>query len=358
MISRLKDTLLIVSDNAPDRATLREIFGDSFNLLEAESLRQAVLFLEQNIDCIAAVLVDLEEKDDEDVKAVNKAAQWGSDLEVPIISIIMPTGTGVKEELAFSRGASDVVIKPYTPFSIKRRVQVMVDLHLHKLHLQAQVKEQSETIRNSNQVMLDALSAIIEHRSTESGNHVLRIRRFAKILLENVAECCPEYGLTENSIEIISGASALHDIGKITIPDAILNKPGKLSPEEYELIKTHTTVGGELILTLSGMGDTEYLRYAYNIARFHHERWDGSGYPKGLKGEEIPIEARIMAIADVYDALVSKRVYKESMPFDQANAIIMDGMGKQFDRQLEPYYLRARPKLEAYYTAVNAAQVQ
>jgi len=124
-------------------------------------------------------------------------------------------------------------------------------------------------------------------------------------------------------------------------------------------MKAHAAEGARIVHEiLKGTDDPDFKRIAENVAHFHHERWDGSGYPEGLKGEEIPIEARIMAIADVYDALVSKRVYKESMPFDQANAIIIEGMGKHFDARLEPYYLRARPKLEAYYTAVNAAQVQ
>ncbi len=325
MVSKLKDTLLLVGDETSDRAKLREIFESSFNLLEAENLPQAALLLEQNDACVAAVLVDLKEMDDKDIRAVNRAAHCGSDTEIPILALILPTGDGSREELAFTRGASDVVIKPYTPTSIRRRVQVLVDLHLHKWHLQKLVDDQNETIRNTNQVMVDALSAIIEHRSTESGNHVLRIRRFTKILLENVAHSCPEYGLTENTIDIIAGAAALHDIGKISIPDAILNKPGKLTAEEYEVMKTHTTVGSELIQNLSGMGDVEYLRYAYNICLYHHERWDGNGYPYGLSGEDIPICAQVAGIADVFDALTSPRVYKPALPYEQAINMILNG---------------------------------
>ena len=344
MISRLKDTLLIVSDRAESRQELRQIFESSFNLLEAESLTQARLFLEQNLACIAAVLVDMEEKDDDSVTEVNRAARRGSDIEIPIISIITPTGTGSREEKDFLRGASDVILKPYTTVSIRRRVQQLVDLHLHKWHLQNLVKEQSETIRNTNQVMLDALSAIIEHRSTESGNHVLRIRRFTKLLLENVALCCPEYGLTESSIDIISGASALHDIGKITIPDAILNKPGRLSEEEYETIKTHSTVGSQLILTLSGMGDTEYLRYAYNIALYHHERWDGSGYPKGLAGDDIPICAQVVGLADAFDALTTDRSYKSAYSCEQAVNMILNGECGAFSPKLLECFKNVRSR--------------
>ena len=336
MISRLKDTLLLVGDETSDRRALREIFESSYNLLEAENLPQAALLLEQNDACIAAVLVDLKEMEEGDVAAVNRAAHWGGENEIPILALILPTGDGSREELAFSRGASDVVFKPYTPPSIRRRVQVLTDLHLHKWHLQTLVKEQSETIRNTNQVMLDALSAIIEHRSTESGNHVLRIRRFTKILLKDVAQTFPEYGLTQNTIDIIAGASALHDIGKISIPDAILNKPGRLTDEEFEVMKTHTTVGGQLIQNLSGMGDTEYLRYAYNIALYHHERWDGNGYPCGLAGDDIPICAQVVSIADVFDALTSPRVYKKAYSCEQAfNMMLNNECGKFSPKVLE-----------------------
>ncbi len=336
MISRLKDTLLLVGDETSDRHALREIFESSYNLLEAESLPQAALLLEQNSSCIAAVLIDLNPANDQVVQTVNRAALRGTDAEIPLLVLIDPSGDCSQQELAYSRGASDVILKPYTPAVIRRRVQVLVDLHLHKWHLQTLVKEQSETIRNTNQVMLDALSAIIEHRSTESGNHVLRIRRFTKILLEDVAKTWPEYGLNADNIDIIAGAAALHDIGKISIPDAILNKPGKLTHEEFEIMKTHTTVGSELIQNLSGMGDTEYLRYAYNIALYHHERWDGNGYPCGLAGDDIPICAQVVSIADVFDALTTPRVYKEAYPLEQAfNMMLNNECGKFSPKVLE-----------------------
>jgi len=334
MISRLKDTLLLVGDVNSDRPQLREIFEASFNLLEAENLPQAAMLLEQNDGCIAAVLVDLTEMDEEDVLAVNRAAHWGSDNEIPILSLIVPTGDGSREELAFTRGASDVIFKPYTPISIRRRVQVLVDLHLHKWHLETLVQEQRETIRNANQIVLDALSAIIEHRNTESGNHVLRIRRFTKILLEDLAANCPEYNLTDTVIDCIASASTLHDIGKISIPDAILNKPGKLTGEEFEVMKTHTTVGSQLVQNLSGIGDVEYLRFAYNIALYHHERWDGQGYPAGLKGDDIPICAQVVGIADAFDALTTVRAYKPAFSYDQSINMILNGECGAFSPKL------------------------
>lgn len=344
MISRLKDTLLLVGGETSDRPLLREIFESSYNLLEAENTAQASMLLEQNSTCIAAVLSDLPLGDGSDIRALTQACHTGMEDAIPVMVFIPGAGTGEQEEYAFSLGATDVVIKPYTPFGIQRRLQVIIDLFLHKWHLETLVNEQSKTIRNTNQVMVDALSAIIEHRNTESGNHVLRIRRFTRILLEDVAASCPEYGLTEASIEVMAGAAALHDIGKISIPDAILTKPGRLTDEEFEIMKTHTTVGSELIRNLSGMGDVEYLRYAYNICLYHHERWDGNGYPFGLKENEIPICAQAAGLADAFDALTTPRVYKPALPYEQAINMILNGECGVFSQKLLECFKHVRPQ--------------
>lgn len=325
MISKLKDSLLLVGSAQSDRPRLREIFSSSFDLLEAETVAQATVLLRQNGSCIAAVLADLPLDDPDSLRMLAAACSPGSPLAIPLLLFITPTGTGEREELAFALGACDVILRPYTPTVARRRVQVVIDLFLHKWNLEMLVNEQSQTIRSTSQVMVDALSAIIEYRSTESGNHVLRIRRFTEILLTEVAHTYPQYGLTKDTIRIIANASALHDIGKISIPDRVLNKPGPLTDEEYDQIKTHTTVGGELVRTLSGMGDEEYLRYAYNIALYHHERWDGSGYPNALRGDDIPICAQVVGLADAFDALTSPRVYKPALPYDQAVNMIVNG---------------------------------
>ena len=304
MFSRLKDTLLLVGDASSERAQLRRIFEPTFNLLEAENSAQALMLLEPNIDCIAGVLADLPLSDTDGISAIS-AVLRNAELSAPFLLFITHSGTGKHEEEAFRLGVTDVVHKPYTQEAVQRRLQILTDLYLHKLHLETLVAEQNKTIQNSKQVMLDALSAIIEHRSSESGNHVLRIRRFTRILLEEVARSCPEYNLTPEDMDSIASASALHDIGKISIPDSILNKPDRLTAEEFEVMKTHTTVGSQLVTRLNGMGEEVQLRYAYNIALYHHERWDGSGYPTGLKGDDIPICAQAVGLADAFDALTS-----------------------------------------------------
>lgn len=196
------------------------------------------------------------------------------------------------------------------------------------------MEEQSASLRESNSIMIDALSSVIEYRSLESGQHIRRIRSFTKILLTNVAQSYQEYDLDNHKIDLITDASSMHDIGKIAIPDVILNKPGRLTPEEFEIMKTHTTKGCEILSGLDRMPDKEYLQYAYNICRYHHERWDGQGYPDGLKGENIPICAQVVAVADCYDALTTNRVYKDAIAQDEAFTMILNGKCGAFSPRL------------------------
>jgi len=330
MLTRIKDTLLIVGDVNSSRSDLCGIFHESFNILEAESISQAIMLLEYNFSCIALVMTDIPVQNVDDIDHLMQATKKGTDHEIPVVAFIHSSEGTEREERAFLLGAADVILKPYSPLAVQKRVQVLIEMFVHKWNLEKLVREQSEKIRNTNQVMMDTLSAIIEYRSTESGNHVLRIRRFTKILLEEVARCCPEYELTDELIDVIASASALHDIGKISIPDAILNKPGRLTPEEFEVMKTHTTVGGELVQQLAGMGEELYLRYAYNISLYHHERWGGLGYPCGLKEDEIPICAQVVGLADAFDALTTKRIYKPAYPYQNAINMILNGECGEF----------------------------
>lgn len=319
----VRDTLLLVKSSADRRAMLRSVFEDNYNLLEAETGEQAMLLMEQNCSCIAAVLLNskLPVMSGFDVLS---AMQKNPELaDIPVV--IITTSPAEDEALAFDLGASDVVVDPYDPFVLSRRIQTLLDLNRHKWHLEELAAEQAKILQHSNDVMVDALSSIIEYRSVESGQHILRIRRFTQILLNEIAQNCPEYGLTDYTINIIASASALHDVGKISIPDSILNKPAALTEEEMELMRTHTLTGCRILESLSNMGNEEYLRYAHNICHYHHERWDGNGYPERLRGDKIPICAQVVGLADVYDALTSKRVYKDAYALDKATNMILNG---------------------------------
>lgn len=320
---RLRDTLLIMSEDNSSRADLREIFENTYNILEAVNREQLLSLLEQNESCIAALILDIPPTPTRETSITYTITSNPSYKEIPVI-IIMPRNDIENELRAYEYGASDAISKPYIHQVVYRRLQAIVELFAHKSSLEVLVDEQAEILRRSHEVMVDALSSIIEYRSAESGRHVQRIRYFAKLLLEDIAANYPEYQLTPEDIQSIVSATTLHDIGKISIPDYILNKPGKLTSAEFEIMKNHTVNGAHIIEELAGIADQKYLRYAYNIALYHHERWDGSGYPKGLRGDEIPICAQVASLADVYDALTTDRVYKEKYPHTQAVNMILN----------------------------------
>lgn len=321
---QVRDTILLVDASRSSRALLRGILQDSYHLLEAENGEQAMLLLEQNHSYIAAVLLDLAMTVQSGCELLSNMEQKGLLEKVPIIVLTADTSSESEIEL-FKRGAKDIIKKPCDPMVIRFRVENIIELCRHEWHLEHLVEEQTKILSHSNEVMVSALSSIIEHRSLETGQHILRLSAFTKLLLEDIACTYPEYGLDDHTIQIIASASALHDVGKIAIPDAILNKPGRLTPEEYEVMKAHSATGGQILERLHGMGNEEYLRYAYNICRYHHERWDGRGYPEGLKGEQIPICAQVVGLADAYDALTTNRVYKDAYSCERAMNMILNG---------------------------------
>lgn len=339
------DTLLLGCGTSKNRKALRSVLGETYNLLEAGNTRQTMILLEQNRHCIAAVLLDITAPEALDTETLT----WQNLVEqiagVPVIAITDDEQSAAVDE-AFSLGASDVIPIHYNPYAMIRRIETLVELNLHKEYLEELVKEQAQTLHHNNDIMVDALSSIIEYRSVESGQHILRIRHFTRTLLEQVAKDCPEYGLTDEIISIISSAAALHDVGKIGIPDAILTKPGPLTAAERELMKTHTLIGCQILESLSDMGNQEYLRYAHNIAHYHHERWDGGGYPEGLSGDDIPICAQVVGLADVYDALTTKRVYKDAYGLTTAVNMILNGECGVFSEKLLECFKLVIPQFE------------
>ena len=318
------DTLLIACNTAEKRKILRDILRDYYYLLEANSTRQMDALLNQNRSIVAAVLVDMDIWESADIAGMECT---------PVIVIVKDDSQALRQR-AFDMGAADVIPVDYDTDSILRRIDTIVQLHQHRQHLHQLVNEQAKVLKRSNELMVDALSSIIEYRSSESGQHVLRIRNFTKILLREVQRCCPEYQLTEETISIIASASALHDVGKISIPDSILMKSGKLTPEEWEVMKSHSIMGCHILDSMAGVGNPEYLRYAHNICHYHHERWDGSGYPEGLSGDDIPICAQVVGLADAFDALTSKRVYKDAYSLETAVNMLLNGECGAFSEKL------------------------
>jgi len=222
--------------------------------------------------------------------------------------------------------------------------------------LDAEVQRQTKHIRDMHDRLILSMATMVESRDNSTGGHIRRTSEGVKILLSEMSEKDnPE--LTQEFREKLIKAAPMHDMGKIAVRDVVLQKPGRFTPEEYEEMKAHAAEGARIVHSiLKGTDDEKFHVIAESVAQFHHERWDGNGYPDGMKGEEIPLEARIMAVADVYDALVSKRVYKERMSFEKADRIMMEGMGTQFAPEMKEVYCRARPKLEAYYSSLEEAE--
>ena len=339
-----RDTLLLACGTPDDRRLLRSVFEESYNLLEADNIRQMLVLLQQNRHCIVAVLFSAVTPA-QAVTALRQPELAPALEKLPLI-VISGGQTLEQADAAFELGVMDVIPRDYPAFAMQQRVRNMVDLHLYQQHLEQLVDQQSQQLQHSNQSMVDTLSSLIEYRSAESGQHILRIRHFTKLLLEEVARCCPEYGLNDEIIRTISSAAALHDVGKISTPDSILNKPGPLTAEEWDVMRNHAVTGCRILESLFTSANEEYLRYAHNICHYHHERWNGGGYPEGIVGDEIPICAQVVGIADAYDALTTKRVYKAAYSFQQSANMILNGECGVFSPKLLECFKHIRPELE------------
>lgn len=341
-----RDTILIVDDMEVNRVILSGLFQEEYHLLEAENGEQALLLLKQYHGNIAIMLLDVVMPVMDGYQVMKEMGGSGLLDEVPVV--VITADNSLEGELrSFDLGASDIIVKPFEPHVVKRRVHNIIELYLHKHNLEDMVDQQAHKLKESNDVLVDALSSVIEYRSLESGQHIKRIRLLTRVLLQELAQNCPEYGLDQHKIEVIASASALHDIGKIAIEDRILNKPGRLTPEEFEIMKTHTTKGCQILESLGRMSDKEYLQYAYNICRYHHERWDGKGYPEGLCGDAIPICAQAVSVVDAFDALTSDRVYKKAIPYQQAANMILNGECGIYSPRLMECFKLVLPVLSA-----------
>lgn len=318
-----KQKILIVDDSEINRAMLKEILGEGYEYLEAENGLRAIEILRRRTD-IALVLLDLimPEMDGFDVLRVMQCYAWQE--EIPVI-VISAAEDNRSVERAYDMGVADYIRRPFERVMVLRRVKNALMLYAKQKRLTRLVTDQVYEKEHNGVLMISILSHVVEFRNSESGQHVLHIRTLTDLLLHQLVQKTDRYQLDESDISLISTASALHDIGKIMIPEEILNKPGRLTEEEYATIKTHTTEGARILKGLAIGQDEPLVKVAHTICRWHHERWDGGGYPDRLKGDEIPIAAQVVALADVYDALTSERCYKQSYSHEKAVDMILHG---------------------------------
>lgn len=320
-----KPKILIADDSEINRALLKEILGDGYDYLEAEDGAAAVELMRQRTD-ISLLLLDLmmPGMDGFDVLRVMKYHTWLDEIPVIVISAAEDTAN---IERAYDLGVADYIRRPFERIMILRRVKNILMLYAKQKRLTRLVTDQVYEKEHNSVLMISILSHVVEFRNSESGLHVLHIRTLTDLLLHQLVQKTDRYQLDESDIALISTASALHDIGKIVIPEEILNKPGRLTAEEFAIIKNHTVAGAQMLQDLGQAiaRDEPLLQVAHAICRWHHERWDGNGYPDRLKGDEIPIAAQVVALADVYDALTSERCYKHAYDHDTALRMILNG---------------------------------
>ena len=319
-----RQQILIVDDSQINCEILAEILKDEYRILEAANGEECINLLKQYGTGIALLLLDINMPvmDGFEVLALMNRKHWIEDIPVIMIS---SEDSASYVRRAYEMGASDYISRPFDVQVVHQRVSNTIKLYAKQRRLISLVTDQIREKEKNNQMMISILSQIVEFRNSESGSHVLHINIITGMLLERLMQKTDQYHLQWSDQFLITTASALHDIGKIGIDEKILNKPGKLTKEEFEIMKTHTLIGASMLKSIEMYQNEKFLQVAYQICRWHHERYDGKGYPDGLKGEEIPISAQVVAIADVYDALVGKRVYKKAFSHETAIHMILNG---------------------------------
>ena len=319
-----KSQILLVDDSKMNRMLLTEILGDGYHILEAENGQECLETLQAEAGNIALVLLDIN-MPGMDGFEVLKAMNANHTIEDTPVIMISSEDSDATIRRSYELGASDYVNRPFDARIVYRRVTNTIKLYAKQRRLVQMVSEQIRARENNTDMLVGVLSHIVEFRNGESGAHVRHIRIITELLLHRLLSISSRYSITAEQQDMVPLASSLHDIGKIAIDEKILNKPGRLTPEEFEVMKTHSMLGAKMLHDLDNFAEQPLLQTAYEIARWHHERWDGRGYPDGLKGDEIPISAQLVSLADVYDALTSERCYKKAFPHEKAVQMILNG---------------------------------
>nr|WP_289707160.1 diguanylate cyclase [Enterocloster clostridioformis] len=326
-----KQKILIVDDSEMNRDLLIDILEDQYDIVEAENGAEAVAILLQQRTDFSLLLLDImmPQMDGFEVLTCINKNHWNDTFAVIMISA---DDSPANIKRAYDLGAFDYISRPFDSTIVQRRISNTMFLYARQQRLEEIIAEQFYEQEKNNKLMIAILSHIVEFRNGESGLHILHVNIITQYLLKQLVQRTDKYPLSKSDITLISTASSLHDIGKISISDTILNKPGRLTAEEFEVMKTHSAIGGKILMELPmEQQKAPLVKVAFEICRWHHERYDGNGYPDGLKGEEIPIAAQVVALADVYDALISKRCYKNAYSHDEALKMILDGQCGAFN---------------------------
>lgn len=355
----MRNKILIVDDDKLNRRLLQENLKDKYDTVQAVDGEEAIACLEKANEEIALVLLDIMMPGMDGFQVLEIVRQRGWMKKIPILVISCDSSVET-ENRCLEYGVSDFIHKPFVNSVIQKRIENIMELYSYKSYLEEQIRQQTGIMENQNRILelqarklrennihiIDTLGTVVESRNLESGEHIKRVKEYTRILGYQLMEDYPEYELTKAKVDIIASASVLHDIGKIAIPDNILLKPGRLTVEEFESMKAHTIRGCEILESIQGIWEDHYQKASYEICRYHHEKYDGNGYPDGLKGEEIPISAQIVSVADVYDALVNVRVYKEAFSCQETYDMIVSGQCGVFSPKLMESLRKSKEKFE------------
>lgn len=323
-MAKLKKTILIVDDSEMNRALLSDMLCKDYDILEAENGMEATTIMYERELSISLVLLDVVMPVMDGLETLVMMNKRGWIKNIPVIMISAEANSGYMDR-AYELGAIDHISRPFDERTVRHRVDSNVILGEKQRDLADRLIAQIYEKEKYNRLMIEILSHIVEFRNGESGLHVLHVHAITELLLKELCKKTDKYRISRQDITIISNASALHDVGKITIPSEILNKPGKFTPEEFEIMKSHTIEGAKMLGDIPLRANEPLIKAGYEICRWHHERYDGNGYPDGLKGEQIPIAAQVVALADVYDALTAARVYKPAYSPEKALEMIVNG---------------------------------
>lgn len=328
--NRMKPQILIIDNSEINRNLLVQMLEGEYQIIQAGDGEHGMQLLEQYGRKIALVLLNINMQgiDGFEVLSYMNRRQWIEDI--PVI-MILGEDTETSIRYAYDLGAVDYINSPFDAKIVYQRVTNTIKLYAKQRRLISLITDQINEKEKNNQMMIRILSQIVEFRNGESGSHVLHINKLTEMLLDRLIQKTDQYQLDGQMISMIATASSLHDIGKICVDERILNKPGKLTKEEFEIMKTHAVIGAGMLEHLENYQDEPMIKVAHEICRWHHERYDGNGYPDGLKADEIPISAQVVSVADVYDALVSKRIYKKAFSHEKALQMILNGECGQFN---------------------------
>lgn len=350
----MRKKILIVDDEAINRELLRQIFESDYDIIMAEDGKAAITSITQNQDDLAVILLDLMMPKVNGYQVLQVLDYTKMLKKIPVILITSNTDTKIALS-CYSLGVADVINKPFVAQIVRQRVLNIIEMYQDRDKLQSLLEQsnqkliaQEEQLRKFNDNLIDSISNLVEFRNLESGMHIKRVKGLVQIMTMTFQLLYPEENVTDERMHAIVRASALHDIGKLAIPDAILLKPGKLTDSEWEVMRSHTTKGCEILTMLENVNDSQHYKIAYNIVRYHHERYDGGGYPDQLKGEEIPLEAQLVAIMDVYDALVSERIYKKAYSKEKTFNMIIEGECGVFSDRMLACFKHARKVIELF----------